>query len=268
MKPLLMGVLNVTPDSFSDGGLFFDAPTAVEAGLRMATEGADWIDVGGESTRPGAGSITIEEELRRVLPVIEALAASGLRVSCDTRKPEVAREALRAGASMLNDVGGLRDPAMIEVAAEAQCQVAIMHMLGEPASMQVQPHYDDAVSEVADYLVRQAAKAEAGGVKRESIWIDPGIGFGKNLRHNLLLLKHLDNLVETGYPVLIGASRKSFLGRILGKQDNPLTSDQRLEGTLAAHVLAQTRGAKMIRAHDVLAARRAIDVAHAILEAE
>ncbi len=263
-----MGVLNVTPDSFSDGGLHFEAPSAIEAGIRMAGEGADWLDVGGESTRPQAKTVPVDEEIRRVAPVIEALASKGFHVSVDTRRPQVARAALGCGAKMVNDISGLRDPAMIQVCAEAGCEVVIMHMQGEPETMQDAPHYHNVVVEVRDYLVEQARKAEEAGVPRGNVWIDPGVGFGKTVRHNLLLLKHIDVLVATGYPVLIGASRKSFIGRVLGKADLPLAIEERLEGTLAAHVLAQQKGARMIRAHDVLSARRAIDMAAAVLSSE
>lgn len=265
MKPLLMGVLNVTPDSFSDGGLHFSHPIAIESGLRMAKEGADWIDVGGESTRPGSEAVSIDEELRRILPVVEALAGGGLLISCDTRKPEVAERALKAGARMINDISGLRDAAMIDVCGEADCQVVIMHMLGEPQTMQQSPVYGDVVKEVRDYLLAQAEEAESRGVEKKKIWIDPGIGFGKTVDHNLSLLRHLPELVATGYPVVIGASRKSFIGRLLGLPNEPFTADQRLEGTLAAHVLAQAFGASMIRAHDVRAAHRAIEMTAAIL---
>jgi len=263
-----MGVLNVTPDSFSDGGLHYEAAAAIEAGLRMAAEGADWIDVGGESTRPGAEVVPIEEEIRRVASVIEALSLKERNVSVDTRKPQVAEAALGVGAKMVNDISGLRDPDMLSICARAGCQVAIMHMQGEPETMQLNPHYEDVVAEVRDYLVAQARRAEAAGVARDNIWIDPGIGFGKNVGHNLLLLRHLNVLVETGYRVLVGASRKSFIGRVLSASSGPLPASERTEGTLAVHVLAQQAGAAMLRAHDVLAARRAIDMAAAVLEAE
>lgn len=258
-----MGIINVTPDSFSDGGLFLDPHAAIDAGRRMIDEGADILDIGGESTRPGSAGISVDQELKRVMPVIEALAGEGLRISVDTMKPEVARQALAAGAEIVNDVTGFRDPAMSEVCAEAGCTVCLMHMQGEPRTMQADPRYDDVVREVASYLEAQASYAHNQGIQKDKIWIDPGIGFGKTLQHNLLLLKHLDQLVELGYPVLIGVSRKSFIGRIQGTQ----SPSDRLEGTMAAQVLAVAKGAQIVRCHDVQAAKRSLDVTFAILDA-
>ncbi len=258
-----MGILNVTPDSFSDGGIHFDPQIAIESGHQMIAEGADVLDIGGESTRPGSDPVSIEEELRRVLPVIQALAPHGYRISVDTMKAEVAKQALSAGASIVNDVTALRDPEMAKVCAASRCTVCLMHMQGEPKTMQVRPQYADVVGEVGAWLRERAHYAESEGIER--IWLDPGVGFGKTTEHNLQLLRHLDKLVELGYPVMIGVSRKAFIGRVLRSHDDPLPSSERLEGTLAAQVLAQAKGAKIIRAHDVRAAKRAIEIASAIL---
>ena len=236
-----MGVLNVTPDSFSDGGRWLDPGAAVSHARRMIAEGADVIDVGGESTRPGAQPVDTDEELRRVLPVIEALAGETV-VSVDTRKPEVARAAVAAGASLINDVSASLWP----VAAETGAGWVAMHMRGEPSTMQQEAHYDDVVAEVRDHLVARAEQAEAAGVRE--IWIDPGIGFAKTGEHNLALLKHLDALVATGWPVLVGTSRKSFLGRI-GGETRPAV--ERLEATVATSAWAIVQGAAMVRVHDV-----------------
>jgi dihydropteroate synthase len=248
--PLVMGVINVTPDSFSDGGQFNTTGAAVAHGRSLLAEGADWLDVGGESTRPGAAPVEPAEELRRVIPVVEALAAEGARVSIDTRKPTVARAAVVAGATLLNDVGGANGA----VAAELGVAWAAMHAQGEPATMQDDPRYGDVVAEVRDDLVARAEAARAAGVPE--VWIDPGIGFGKTHAHNLLLLAHLDELVATGLPVLVGTSRKGFLGSILGASDGtegPAPVDDRLEGSLATATWAMTCGAAMVRAHDVRA---------------
>ncbi|HWA81783.1 MAG TPA: dihydropteroate synthase [Fimbriimonadaceae bacterium] len=262
-RPALMGIVNVTPDSFSDGGVHFRPEDAIAAGLRMADEGADLIDVGGESTRPGAAAVPAGEELGRVIPVVEALARRGVAVSIDTMKPEVARAALDAGARIVNDVTAFSHPEMASIAAATGCTVCLMHMKGDPRTMQRDPTYVDVVREVRDYLAERAAFAESSGVAREAIWIDPGIGFGKTVRHNLLLLKHLESFVRTGYPVLIGVSRKSFIGRILNPE-NPVTVEERLEGTLAAQVIAQIKGVRILRVHDVKQARRALEVVAAI----
>lgn len=264
-RPALMGVLNVTPDSFSDGGEFLDAKRAIARGLEMVEQGADLVDVGGESTRPGAESVHEADELRRVLPVVRALVEAGVPVSIDTSKPGVASEALAAGAVVLNDVTGLRDPAMRSVAARSVCTVCAMHMRGDPRTMQSQTVYGDVVREVREALLQAAAACEADGIDRERIWLDPGLGFSKNVAQNLELLRRLPELVDTGYPVLVGASRKSFIGKVLGTESDPLGVENRVEGTLAAHVLAQAHGARILRAHDVLEARRALDVAAAIV---
>lgn len=260
-----MGVLNVTPDSFSDGGRYLDPLRAVDRALQMVSEGADLVDVGGESTRPGADAVPVDEELRRVVPVVEALVGRGIAVSIDTSKPEVARVALAAGAVVLNDVTGLRDPAMRAVAAASACSVCAMHMRGNPRTMQAQAVYRDVVVEVRDELLAAVARCVADGIARERIWIDPGLGFSKNVAQNLELLRRLPELVATGYPVMVGASRKSFIGKVLGSEAAPLPVGERLEGTLAVHVLAQAYGARILRVHDVPAARRAMDMASAVL---
>jgi dihydropteroate synthase len=243
-----MGVLNVTPDSFSDGGQFVDLASALAHARRMVADGADWIDVGGESTRPGATPVDLDVELRRVLPVVEALAEEGIAVSVDTRKAGVARAAVAAGATLINDVSASLGP----VAAELGVAWAAMHAQGEPASMQQAPTYDDVVSEVLDHLVTRATVAIAAGVPE--VWIDPGIGFGKTAAHNLALLSHLDQFVATGHPVLVGTSRKAFLGALLGASDGtdgPASVDDRLEGSLATATWAMANGAAMVRVHDV-----------------
>jgi dihydropteroate synthase len=242
MAPLVMGVLNVTPDSFSDGGRFVDPRQAVAHGLALVGEGADVVDVGGESTRPGAAPVDEVEELRRVVPVVAALAPH-VRVSVDTTKASVAAAALDAGATLLNDVSA----SLFDVAAEAGAGWVAMHRQGDPRTMQVAPHYDDVVAEVVAFVVDRAQRATAAGVAE--VWVDPGIGFGKLARHNLLLLRRLDALVATGLPVLVGTSRKSFLGALA--DDAP--PHDRLEGSLATAVWAMAAGAAMVRVHDVAA---------------
>lgn len=255
-----MGIVNVTPDSFSDGGRWLDPEAAIAHGRALAAEGADILDVGGESTRPGAAAVDAEEERRRVIPVVEALAADGLRVSIDTMKAEVATAALDAGASFVNDVAALRDPGMLPLVAERGCDVCLVHMRGEPRTMQADPRYDDVVDDVRAFLETRAQMAVAAGVAPERIIVDPGIGFGKTVEHNLVLLDRLDELVALGFPVLIGTSRKSFLGTIAGRD----TAD-RLPGTIATNVLALERGASIFRVHDVAAVRDALEVAAATL---
>jgi dihydropteroate synthase len=257
-----MGIINVTPDSFSDGGLNLDAKSAIDTGLRMTDEGADLIDVGGESTRPGADDVSVEEELRRVIPVVEGLVRRGITVSIDTMKPRVAREAIEAGVEIVNDVTALADPAMADLVRELRCTVCLMHMKGTPRTMQQNPTYEDVVGEVRSALVKQAE-----GIPKNKVWIDPGIGFGKNIKHNLLLLQGLEAFVSTGYPVMVGVSRKSFIGRVLDGE-HPLPVEQRLEGTLAAQAVAQIKGARIIRAHDVREARRGIEMVAAIMHAD
>jgi dihydropteroate synthase len=254
--PQIMGILNVTPDSFSDGGRFFDPEAAVARARAMVTEGADWIDVGGESTRPGAESVAEAEELRRVLPVIEALADEA-PISIDTTKPAVARAAVAAGASLINDVSA----SLHEVAAETGAGWVAMHRRGDPRTMQVGPRYDDVVDTVRAFLVERAEAAEAAGVTE--VWIDPGIGFGKTVDHNLTLLRRLPELVELGWPVLIGTSRKTFLGRLLAASDGvdePVAVDDRLAGSIATATWAMVSGVAMVRAHDVRATVQAAAV--------
>jgi dihydropteroate synthase len=256
MRPLVMGVLNVTPDSFSDGGRWFDPDAAVARGLEMAAEGADVVDVGGESTRPGAEPVPEPEERRRVLAVVEALAPH-VRVSVDTRKEGVAEAAIGAGATLVNDVSA----SLWEVAAAAGPGVGwvAMHMRGDPRTMQRDPRYHDVVGEVRDFLLERAATAREAGV--EEVWIDPGIGFGKTMEHNLCLLRHLRALVATGHPVLVGASRKTFLGRLTGASaDEPAPVGDRLEGSLAAAAWALAQGVRMVRVHDVKATVLVVDL--------
>lgn len=261
-----MGILNVTPDSFSDGGRFFSPNLAIEHGLKMAADGADWIDVGGESTRPGALPVSVDEELERVLPVIEGLVERGLQVSIDTMKSGVAKEAVRAGATLINDVTGWSDPEMGTVSAESGAAVCLMHMQGEPRTMQANPTYANVVQEVRDFLVERAEFAHSLGISRNRIYIDPGIGFGKKLEHNLDLLRHLTYFVQTGYPVLLGTSRKSFIGRILGSAEAPLPTEERLEGTLATQAIAESAGIAILRVHDVRSAVRFSKIYRAITE--
>jgi dihydropteroate synthase len=253
-----MGVVNVTPDSFSDGGLYLSADAAVAHGEQLADEGAGVLDVGGESTRPGAAPVPVDEELRRVLPVIEGLSSS--TVSIDTRKAAVAEAALAAGASIVNDVSAFRhDPAMAGLVAGAGARCCLMHMLGDdPRTMQADPRYDDVVSDVKAFLEERVAFAVSEGVAEEKVWLDPGIGFGKTLDHNLELLRRLDEIVAIGRPVVFGASRKSFLGKLTGRQ-----VDERLAGTIASNIIAYEHGARVFRVHDVAPAVDALKVAAA-----
>ena len=260
----VMGILNVTPDSFSDGGRFAGEAEAIRQGVAMAAEGADIVDVGGESTRPGAEDVDAGEETRRVVPVIRALAAAvDVPISIDTTKASVAEAALEAGAVIVNDVSAMRaDPAMAEVVAASGAGLVLMHMLGTPRTMQVDPRYDDVVVQVVDALLGWVAAAEAAGVERERIVIDPGIGFGKTAQHNLTLLRHLDRMVLTGYPVLVGPSRKSFIGLTLG-----LPVEERLEGTAAAVAWSVAAGAQLVRVHDVRPMVRVVRMTEAIMRA-
>jgi dihydropteroate synthase len=256
-----MGVLNVTPDSFSDGGAFFEPQAAIAHGLELAAQGASLIDVGGESTRPGAEPVAAQEELRRVLPVIEGLAAAGLtaRISIDTSKLAVARAALDAGASYVNDVTAFRaEPELAELVAARDVDCCLMHMRGEPRTMQREPHYEDVVSDVLAFLDNRVQAALAAGVRRERIMIDPGIGFGKTVAHNLALLARLDEFATLGLPIVIGTSRKSFLGAITGRPDG-----DRVAATIATCVMAFERGASVFRVHDVQAVNDALMVAAA-----
>jgi len=262
-RPLVMGALNVTPDSFSDGGLYASTAAAVGRGLEMLAEGADLVDVGGESTRPGADPVPAEEELRRVLPVVRALAAAGAVVSIDTVKAEVAAAALEAGALVVNDVTALGDPGMAGVVAGAGAGVVLMHMQGTPRTMQDDPRYGDVLAEVAAFLVSRADAARAAGIDPASICIDPGIGFGKRLEHNLALLAGVPRLSALGYPLLVGASRKRFIADILG----PIPVADRDAATAAAHVLAIAGGASIIRTHNVVVGLQTARVADAIVRA-
>jgi dihydropteroate synthase len=257
-----MGVVNVTPDSFSDGGQYLDPQAAVAHGLALEAQGAAILDVGGESTRPGASAVPAEEELRRVLPVIEGLVAGGAtaQLSIDTSKATVADAALQAGATLVNDVTALRgDPQMAEVIAGAGAGCCLMHMLGDPRTMQRDPHYDDVVAEVRAFLEERVVFAIAAGIAAERILLDPGIGFGKTVEHNLELLRRVDELVAIGRPVVIGTSRKSFLGRLTGRTD----PGERLPATIATCVIAYERGARVFRVHDVAPVHDALTVAAA-----
>ena len=256
-RPLVIGILNVTPDSFSDGGRFLEPAAAVNRARELLGHGADVVDVGGESTRPGAACVSAEEELSRVLPVVEAIAPD-YPVSVDTRKAAVARKCAQAGAAMVNDVSaGRDDPAVAAVCAEFGLPYVVMHMKGTPADMQQDPRYDDVVGEVRDFLAQRAAWAEAQGVAQ--VVVDPGIGFGKTLEHNLTLLNNVPALADLGYPVMIGHSRKSFVGKLTGEE-----VDGRLAGSLAAALVAARRGAHILRVHDVAATAQALAVASAV----
>ncbi len=258
----IMGIVNVTPDSFSDGGRHATQDAAVAHGLALLAEGADVLDVGGESTRPGAQPVPAEEEAARVVPVVRRLAEAGAIISVDTMKASVAQAALAAGARIVNDVTAGRDPAMLPLVAREGAGVVLMHMQGEPRTMQQAPRYHDVVKEVAQHLHERARAATAAGVAPEAIALDPGIGFGKTQEHNLALLRGLPEIAMLGYPVLVGASRKGFLGALTGVADPA----DRVEASLAAHVLAAERGASIVRVHDVKAHKRALAVADALLE--
>jgi len=266
-RALVVGVVNVTPDSFSDGGRWLDPDAALAHALALVEEGADLLDVGGESTRPGAAPVAAEEEIARVRPVLERLCPRcPVPVSIDTAKPEVARVALELGARVVNDVGGLRElgtdglPAMAQLAARLGASLFVMHMRGDPRTMQEAPRYGDVVDEVGDFLGYAAVRAQAAGLPHECLALDPGIGFGKTLEHNLALLRGIDALAARGYPVLVGVSRKSLFGQLLG-----LPVDQRVEAGLAAAVAAVMRGARLVRTHDVRATVRALRVVEAVL---
>ena len=259
--PLIMGIVNTTPDSFSDGGRWLDASAAIQHAFKLRDEGADILDVGGESTRPGAAGVPVDDEIRRVLPVIEALAAEGLVVSVDTTKPEVMRAALAAGASMVNDVMALQVPGALEGVAMSGAAICLMHMQGEPRTMQQAPGYASVVDEVKLFLQGRVAACEAAGISRERLVIDPGFGFGKTLEHNLVLLKRLDRLAELGLPVLVGLSRKSMLGALTGRD-----VEAREFAGVAAHLAAIARGARLVRVHNVAAMRDALAVWNAVEE--
>ena len=259
----MLGIVNVTPNSFSDGGKFIERPRAIEHAFRLAEEGADLVDVGGESTRPGAQPVPAGEELDRVMPVVEALVAKGVAVSVDTMKPEVMRAAIDAGCAVVNDVNAFRAPGAIEAVARGKVGVIAMHMQGTPSTMQQAPHYDDVVAEVASYLHERARALEAGGVDHDAIVLDPGFGFGKTLEHNVALFRAMPALTQMGYPILAGVSRKRMIGEITGR---PL--EERVAGSVAAALLAVQNGARLVRVHDVKETIDALRVWRAIENSE
>ena len=258
-RPLIMGVVNVTPDSFSDGGRFFGTQQALEHARVLIEQGADILDIGGESSRPAAEPVGLDEELRRVMPVLEQLAQMPVPVSVDTCKPEVMRRAIAAGAAMVNDINALREPGALEEVAQSQAAVCLMHMQGAPRSMQRDPQYEDVVAEVTAFLAQRVEAAQQAGIARERIVIDPGFGFGKNTGHNLELLQGLSTIAGLGQPVLVGLSRKSLFGKITGK---PVAD--RVSASVTAALLAVERGAALVRVHDVAATRDALLVLNAI----
>ena len=260
-RPRVMGIVNVTPDSFSDGGAHFDAGAAIAHGLALAAEGADILDVGGESTRPGAQAVSVEEELRRTIPVVEALSRQlAIPVGIDTSKPEVMRAAVAAGAGMINDVFALRREGALDAAAALGVPVVLMHMQGEPRGMQANPEYDDVVGEVHRFLAERVFAAEMAGIPRKRIVVDPGFGFGKTREHNLQLLAQLQRFTELGVPVLAGLSRKKTIGELTGRDD----PRDRVHGSVAAHLVAAQRGAMLLRVHDVAATVDALKVWQAV----
>jgi dihydropteroate synthase len=263
LRTHIMGILNVTPDSFSDGGKFFNFEQATDQGMKMADEGADIIDVGGESTRPGSDPVSLEEELSRVIPVIESLAKKiDIPISIDTYKSEVAQRALDAGAEMINDISALRfDPKMKEVASESKVPLVLMHILGTPKEMQKDPSYREVIAEITEYLNESIQIAEKAGIEKNKLIIDPGIGFGKRPQDNLNILKNLKRFSILGCPILVGSSRKSFIGKILN-----LPVEERLEGSLAALAVAVVNGANLVRVHDVKESRRVAEVVDAVLK--
>jgi dihydropteroate synthase len=245
-RPLILGILNVTSDSFSDGGQFLDAPRAIAHGLKLREDGADLVDVGGESTRPGAEPVSLHEELARVVPVIEALVREGVAVSVDTFKPEVMRAAIEAGCAVVNDVNAFRSPGALEAVADNDVGLIVMHMQGTPRDMQKEPRYDDVVAEVGAFLRARAAVLESAGITRERIVLDPGFGFGKTLDHNKALFRGLPALASMGYPLLAGVSRKKMIGDFIGR-----AAGERAAGSVAAALLAVQNGASLLRVHDV-----------------
>jgi len=260
-RPRIAGIINVTPDSFSDGGDFADPQRAVAHGLRLVEAGADVLDIGGESTRPGAGEVALADEIARVVPVIEALAKqAAVPIAVDTSKPEVMRAAVAAGAGMINDVYALRREGALDAAAALKVPVCVMHMLGEPRSMQDAPHYDDVVSDVRRFLAERIFACEMSGIEKKRIVVDPGFGFGKTLEHNLALLRALDQFAALGVPLLVGLSRKAMIGRLTGRDD----PRDRAAGSAAAALLAVQKGAAIVRVHDVAATRDALAVWEAV----
>ena len=259
-RPRIAGIINVTPDSFSEGGAFSDAAAAIAHGLKLTEEGADLLDIGGESTRPRAGPVSEQEEIRRVVPVIEALARQvSIPISVDTSKPEVMRAAVAAGAGMINDVYALRQDGALDAAAELKVPVCLMHMLGEPRTMQDDPHYDDVVSDVRRFLAERIFACEMSGIDKKKIIADPGFGFGKTLEHNLALLRGLDQLAALGVPLMAGLSRKSMIGTLTGRDIK-----HRAAGSAAAALVAVQKGAMIVRVHDVTETRDALAVWHAV----
>ena len=262
-RPQVMGILNVTPDSFSDGGLFASREAALRQARRMVEEGAAIVDVGGESTRPGASAVSEQEELDRVLPVVEAIAGElPVIVSVDTSKARVMREAVARGAGLINDVRALREPGAMEAARDAAVPVCLMHMAGEPRSMQENPHYADVVGDIKAFLAQRIAACEAAGIPASRLLVDPGFGFGKSVTHNLVIMRRLAEFLDLGCPLLVGVSRKSTIGAVLDR-----AADERLAGSLALATLACREGATIIRAHDVAATVDAVDMCHAVMTA-
>lgn len=258
-RPLIMGIVNVTPDSFSDGGLYISAENALHHALQLIEQGADLIDIGGESTRPGSNQVSVDEEMLRIMPIVEALVERNVPVSVDTSKPEVMRAAIAAGAAMINDVNALRAEGALEAVAAGGAAACLMHMQGEPRSMQAQPHYKDVVAEVKDFLRQRLDAAAAAGIPRERLVIDPGFGFGKTLKHNIELLRHLERFTDMNVPLLVGLSRKSMLGKITGNEVG-----DRVHASVAAALLAVAKGASIVRVHDVKATRDALAVYNAV----
>ncbi|MBX3616625.1 dihydropteroate synthase [Nitrosomonas sp.] len=257
-----MGVVNITPDSFSDGGLYFSTQQAIAHANYLISEGADILDIGGESTRPGSQQVDVDEELKRIMPVLEALANTDIPISVDTSKPEVMRRAIAAGAQMINDVHALRSPYALEaIASHTQVKICLMHMQGTPQNMQIGPKYQDIVTEVKEFLQQRIQTSNAWGISKDRLVIDPGFGFGKTLQHNLTLLNHLDKFTELGIPVLAGLSRKSMLGAITGNEVS-----QRQHESIAAALLAVIKGAKIVRVHDVKATKDALAIYQAMIQ--
>ncbi len=259
-KPRVMGIVNVTPDSFSDGGKFNTTEKAIEHALQLVEEGAEILDIGGESTRPGATPVPLDEELKRVIPVIEGLRDVGVPLSIDTYKPEVMQAAITAGADIVNDVCALREPQALEIVAASQVGVCLMHMQGRPQTMQADPQYDDVVSEVRNFLKARLDAAEQAGIDRSRIVLDPGFGFGKRTAHNLTLLNHLNDIQALGLPLLIGISRKSVLGQVVGS-----SVDERIHASIAASVVSVMKGANIVRVHDVKPTIDALKIVQAVM---
>ncbi|MEN9725345.1 MAG: 7,8-dihydropteroate synthase [Pseudomonadota bacterium] len=259
-KPRVMGIVNVTPDSFSDGGKFNTTEKAIEHALQLVEEGAEILDIGGESTRPGASPVPLDEELKRVIPVIEGLRGVGVPLSIDTYKPQVMQAAITAGADIVNDVCALREPQALEIVAASQVGVCLMHMQGRPQTMQADPQYDDVVSEVREFLQDRLNAAEQAGIVRSRIVLDPGFGFGKRTAHNLTLLNHLNDIQALGLPLLIGLSRKSVLGQVVGS-----AVDERIHASIAASVVSVMKGANIVRVHDVKPTIDALKIVQAVM---